>query len=236
MKNSWKVLAGTAAAAAVVAAAGGSQALATGDFGPDTCLQGYVWRDAFANDHVCVTVATRSQAAADNAAAASRRSPNGGAFGPDTCLQGFVWRQAIPADHVCVTVATRSQAAADNAAGASRRDALNMTLSKYSPNTTTCNGDTCTTTSDDAPRWKVTVNQINLGHPTLRLFRSSDGHALQSWSVTSSAVAGQPGGRVAFQTGKLVCPGATNAYFRIQDPSSGRWSAPRYIRTGCATL
>src|SRR5665213_1639147 len=47
-------------------------------FGADTCAQGFVWRDAFAGDHVCVSSATRSQAAADNALAAARRVPGGG--------------------------------------------------------------------------------------------------------------------------------------------------------------
>jgi hypothetical protein len=44
-----------------------------GAYGPDTCLQGYVWRDAVSGDHVCVTPATRDQAAQDNSLAASRR-------------------------------------------------------------------------------------------------------------------------------------------------------------------
>ncbi|HEX9337161.1 MAG TPA: hypothetical protein VF892_14795, partial [Pseudonocardiaceae bacterium] len=52
-----------------------------GAFGPHTCVNGFVWREAFHNptfDDVCVTPAQRSQAAADNAAAASRvLSPNG---------------------------------------------------------------------------------------------------------------------------------------------------------------
>src|SRR6266849_2453160 len=58
--------------------------------GPDACQQGFVWREAMADDHVCVTPATRSQAARDNASAADRRSLTGGSFGPDTCKQGFV--------------------------------------------------------------------------------------------------------------------------------------------------
>lgn len=84
-------------------------------YGPDTCVQGYVWREAFPGDHVCVTPATRSQAAYDNSQAAARREPGGGPYGPDTCRQGFVWREARPDDHVCVTPATRAQAAYDNA-------------------------------------------------------------------------------------------------------------------------
>jgi len=99
----------------------------------DRCVQGYVWREAFSGDHVCVTPNIRSEAATDNAAASSRRSPNGGAFGLDTCIQGYVWREAEPSDHVCVTPATRSQTQADNTAAASRS---NPSRFVYGP--TTC--------------------------------------------------------------------------------------------------
>lgn len=91
-------------------------------YGPDTCKQGFVWREAFPGDTVCVTPQTRSQAAADNAQAAARRSPNGGPYGPDTCKSGFVWREARPEDHVCVTPETRAQTAAENAQANQRRE------------------------------------------------------------------------------------------------------------------
>ena len=89
--------------------------------GNDTCVSGYVWRDAYDGDHVCVTPDTRTQARADNAAAASRREPNGGAYGPDTCRQGFVWRVARPEDLVCVTPERRDQTANDNSQASQRR-------------------------------------------------------------------------------------------------------------------
>jgi hypothetical protein len=89
--------------------------------GPDTCLKGYVWREAVANDHVCVTPAVRAQTREDNALAKSRRNPNGGPYGPDTCLSGYVWREAVANDHVCVIPATRAQARSDNANASSRR-------------------------------------------------------------------------------------------------------------------
>ena len=85
----------------------------------DTCRQGYVWREAFPGDHVCVTPATRAQAAYDNSQAGARRDPNG-AYGPDTCLPGYVWREACPGDHVCVTPETRAQTAEDNRLAATR--------------------------------------------------------------------------------------------------------------------
>jgi hypothetical protein len=90
-------------------------------FGSDTCKQGFVWRDAVRDDHVCVTLAARDNAASDTAAAASRRQPGGGASGPDTCKIGFVWRGATPADHVCVTPQVRTQVAADNQMAPTRR-------------------------------------------------------------------------------------------------------------------
>jgi len=87
----------------------------------DTCRSGFVWREAFAGDHVCVTPPTRQQAADDNAQASVRRQPGGGAYGPDTCRSGYVWRAAGANDKVCVTPETRERAVSDNAQAAARR-------------------------------------------------------------------------------------------------------------------
>ncbi len=110
---------------AAVLAALSSLAPAAADplpYGPDTCTQGFVWREAGPGDVVCVTPAVRSTAAQDNQQASQRVDPNG-AYGPNSCKQGFVWREAFGGDVVCVTPATRSQAAGDNAAAASRKAA-----------------------------------------------------------------------------------------------------------------
>ncbi len=80
-----------------------------GDFGPDTCRAGFVWREASPSDHVCVRPEVRAQVAADNAQAASRRQPGGGPWGPNTCMSPYVWREAFPGDGVCVDVAVREQ-------------------------------------------------------------------------------------------------------------------------------
>jgi len=86
----------------------------------DQCVQGFVWREAVAGDHVCVSQQTRAQAQTDNQQGAARKSPTGGPFGPDTCLPGFVWREATPNDHVCVTPQARDTTAADNRQAQSR--------------------------------------------------------------------------------------------------------------------
>jgi hypothetical protein len=80
---------------------------------PRLCKPGFVWREAFPGDVVCVEPSQRDQAAADNAAASSRVDPNG-AFGPNTCISGFVWREAGPGDVVCVEPHIRSRVAEDN--------------------------------------------------------------------------------------------------------------------------
>lgn len=83
-------------------------------YGPDTCQSGYVWREAFPGDHVCVNPDRREQAAHDNSQARANVRPAGGPYGPDTCREGLVWREARPMDHVCVTPITRSLTAREN--------------------------------------------------------------------------------------------------------------------------
>ncbi len=89
--------------------------------GADTCMQGFVWREAGPNDHACVFPAIRDQTLGDNAQATVRRDPNGGPYGPDTCLSGFVWREAFQNDRVCVDPGTRAQVAIDNSNMNARR-------------------------------------------------------------------------------------------------------------------
>ena len=110
--------------AAALCAIGATAANAQLPYGPDTCRQGYVWREAFPGDHVCVTPETRAQAADDNRRAPARWQPGGGASGPYTCRPGFVWREARPGDVVCVIQEIRALTAADNREAGNRRAAL----------------------------------------------------------------------------------------------------------------
>jgi len=90
-------------------------------YGHDTCKNGFVWREAAPDDHVCVTPAVHASTQQENAQADARRVPNSGTASQDLCISGFVWRGAFDDDRVCVTPQSRTQATADNAAASSRR-------------------------------------------------------------------------------------------------------------------
>jgi hypothetical protein len=79
-------------------------------YGPNSCVDGYVWRAADDLDYVCVAASVRAQVQADNGAAAQRHVQ-----GSQQCVNGFVWRNAFPGDFVCVLPSVRAQAAQDNA-------------------------------------------------------------------------------------------------------------------------
>lgn len=76
-------------------------------------MDGFVWREARQDDHVCVTPQSRRRVALENRLAASRRNPEG-AYGPETCVSGFVWREAYAGDTVCVTPSVRSLVKEEN--------------------------------------------------------------------------------------------------------------------------
>jgi hypothetical protein len=218
-----------------------SSAVASGNYGPDTCLQGYVWRNAVPGDHVCVTGATRAETAYDDSQAAARRSSTGGAYGPDTCIQGYVWREAVRGDHVCVTPATRAQAAHDASQAASRRDSLHVWDTVYWVNTGsggTCSGDACTTTQPSAyPALGIHADHVNVGSVVVALRSIGTNALLRSWRVYAKAAGYTPGGRLDLNSGDIYCLGMNvDSYLTILDPSSGRWSAPHPVATRCAVL
>lgn len=96
------------AAAAITFGVAPSRADPNLPYGPNTCVQGLVWREARVGDAVCVRPEDRTRTAQENAAAADRRDPNG-PYGPQSCKQGSVWREAFDGDTVCVTPDTRRE-------------------------------------------------------------------------------------------------------------------------------
>jgi len=84
-------------------------------YGPDTCKNGYVWREAYPGDHTCVTPGQRARTATDNRQSDNRVSATDRSYGDKTCRQGYVWRESYDGDTVCVTPAERARVSRDNA-------------------------------------------------------------------------------------------------------------------------
>jgi hypothetical protein len=89
-------------------------------FGPDTCLYGYVWREATPADHVCVTSARRDTVAYENQLSPLLKNPSG-PFGPESCKDGWVWREATASDRACVTSQSWTMVHNENATAGDRR-------------------------------------------------------------------------------------------------------------------
>jgi len=208
------------------------------------CLMGYVWRQAYAGDYVCVTPGQRSQAAADNAAAQGRIQAGGGAYGQYTCQQGYVWRQVVPDDYVCVTPAERAQAVADNAQANNRAALLSLWISDWQPPSQpqqNCSGNVCSVTEGGwgGPDIQINGDHFNYG-PVVLQIRRDDGTVLWSGLVVAGSYGGFPGASLAAQTDLGDCsqvPGSTaNDYAIAYDMVSGRWSNQVPVNSDCASL
>ncbi len=153
-------------------------------YGPYTCAAGYVWRDAYPGDQVCVTPAIRTQTATENALGPSRREPNGGIYGPDTCKQGFVWRATRPSDHVCVPPDSRDQASRDNA---------NAALRLADPGATPRGGVSVTTTlSPTGGRLFATGSGLT-PYGTVRFYSAGTSGPVSLGRLTADAAGNLPG-------------------------------------------
>ena len=215
----------TTAATAVALSVTAAPASAAEDYGPYTCRQGYVWREAVPGDKVCVTPAVREQTRKDNALAAKRRRPGGGPYGFYTCRQGYVWREAVPGDKVCVTPATRTQARKDNAAASSRWVSAKIWLTRY------------VDPSGAKPTPFIQLNGSHFNYGKVRVYlKYYGGQTAVARIVTAKHHDGFAGGSWAVKTKLYDCsrPGlAPNAYAQAYDELSGRWSAKLPLRTGC---
>jgi hypothetical protein len=216
---------------------------ATGIGSPIPCLNGYVWRQAFPQDYVCVSPATRDQAADDDDAATSRVELLGGAYGPYTCDQGYVWRGIVPTDYVCVLPATRSQAAYDDSQAGNRYLKMQLWITNWTPPAQgqNCNGNVCTTTDGvDGPNIQINGDLFNYGKVQLYLYHSNNKLA-GTWTATAGSYTGYPGGAFGYRTPFFNCaaltPGAhRDDYVIAHDLTSGRWSQKLPVNISCATL
>ncbi|MFE2414671.1 hypothetical protein ACFXDE_40700 [Kitasatospora sp. NPDC059408] len=195
----------TTAMAAVMALGGaalGASSVHAQDFGPDTCRQGFVWRDARPGDHVCVTPDIRSQAAFDNSQVPFRTLPDG------FCVQGFVWREAWVGDTVCVPPETRSQTRFDNGQADDRRLAVRIWA------------------DDTNGQLEFGGDHFNVnGGVRVQIVLNSTGTVQWSQTVTAVRNAGFAGGSFGLFTGHPFNCGTKNATARAIDLTSGRVTA-----------
>jgi hypothetical protein len=82
----------------------------------DECAEGFVWREAFPDDHVCVLPQVRDMVREQNRNAGQFTTKEG-----TECTPGYVFRMAGPRDQVCVTEDERDQAQQDNRMADTRR-------------------------------------------------------------------------------------------------------------------
>ena len=188
----------------------------------EKCLEGFVWRNAAPFDHVCVTPDIRARVAQQNAEAPAHTTTYGPYYGEMQCMDGYVWRDAYAGDQTCVVDSDRDQAHADNQTAGDRLDQVRTTLGLYK--------------SGGARRFVVRADRMNAGLAAVILFRI-DGKALDAWrALASPDPAKGPGGFLSFRTGWTQCHGRANAFFKVQDGTSGVWSEPQYVSTGCSGL
>ncbi|MGZ4334131.1 MAG: hypothetical protein ACXVRJ_07630 [Gaiellaceae bacterium] len=161
--------------------------------------------------------------AAASLAASSAAAP----AGPDMCLA------------FCQPVRTSTPAQRADTKLPAGRDEVRVSLGTYPPEVAICVGAVCAVASDFDARYVVRADRINVGQALVVLFRIPDDTPLWSESVPVTPYGTGPGGWLSVQSGILDCAGgantAPNAYFRVKDDVSGRWSIPQYVTTGCAT-
>jgi hypothetical protein len=196
------------------------------NYGPNTCLMGWVWRQAIPSDDVCVTPETRSQTWYDNSQAPYRVNPNGGAYGPNTCLDGYVWREAVPNDYVCVVPATRTQAAYDNTQASIRVDSVNVWTTTW------------TSTGSTEQFVQVNGDHFNYGPTVVGIYDTQNN---EPWvpPVTIDATSNPPNvaGSFSVKFNYKYCPPRSlaipGAYAMACDLTSTRCSTWAYLYNEC---
>src|SRR4051794_20454134 len=205
-----KFIAVPLAAASVLAVA--SAGAAHADFGPYTCLNGYVWGGATSTDYVCVTwtsapgrrsTTSRTRRASATSSPTSRAIPRAW---PATCCA-----RRSPA--------TSSGDAADPGAGG-RGQRGHGRPSGLHP---------------DPPGRVARQRRAPARRPPQRRPRDDPPddlihHKRIAWQWPARSAGVKPGGRIDVRLPAPGCPGAHGTgYVRVSDPSSRRWAARRAV-------
>ncbi|KAF2244167.1 hypothetical protein BU26DRAFT_608632 [Trematosphaeria pertusa] len=172
---------------------------AGGDYGPDICLEGFVWREATPDDHVCVKPSSRDAATWDNSQQASRQNADG------TCKGKWVKRRATASDTACVSRTRKIFTNFDNAAGPDRRLSMNVwfgpswDMCPPCPHPS-CNGDICEVHfCDFCHRYlQIEGDHFNLGTNNIEIWMNrpnyDNEHSIRYKTVSGTALAGKIAG------------------------------------------
>jgi hypothetical protein len=133
--------------------------------------------------------------------------------------------------------AALSPALAAGAPPAAPPATVRVIVDTYVPRSVQCGDDRCTTMIPAAPRYRVRAAGVNVGAARVALYRRN-GAMMRSWPsralrAAGTPVGGAPYGVLELRTDVLSCPGRPNAYFRVRDPGTGRWSARQPVTVGC---
>ena len=192
----------------------------------DTCLNGYVWREAVPDrSRVRHAAGAHADRAGERRRRPLHRSPTGGAYGPDTCVNGYVWRAAVPGDRS----ASRRRGASRRATTTPRRRRGATRCTSGSRSTARPSSRARAIRVRAAPTMRsairVRADHLNVGTATVIL------RAHRHRRDEDLARAGRPRTRArpaacsSSPAAMLRCSGAANAYFAVRDPVSLRWSA-----------
>ncbi len=114
---------------------------------------------------------------------------------------------------------------------------MHVWLTCYRPSQQPCTGNPCTQHSDDAQRYRVRADHINVGTATVLLRRTDTGPGEKVWHRQVAQNPDAPGGLLVFASGMLRCSGdPERATSRCATRCRCSWSARVSVRTGCATL
>jgi hypothetical protein len=112
------------------------------------------------------------------------------------------------------------------------RNDLRIVIGAWRPDPIRCDGVLCTSTGDDAPRYRVLAGRLSAGRALVVLVRTDRGAPRRVWQRWVTV----PRGVLAVDTPWHRCRQASNGFFRVMDGASGRWSARAAVSVGCAAL
>lgn len=119
-------------------------------------------------------------------------------------------------------------------ASAATKPAPRVAVSTYLIDVTPpCEAEKCTLVAYVADAFRLDVDRVSSRKPLVILRRLHDQKIMKSWNVEARPTASR-GNAFRLDTEISDCHKETaDAYFRVYDPATKRWSAPKYVSADC---